>query len=104
MPIQRSVTGERRTSMSPYDISQWTNKANNQALYRTLADASNSDMRGADNLLFDPHKMIGGAAVSQVQADPSYQRFDYLQMKPVYLYAGGFLIFLVAMKYLTSPK
>jgi hypothetical protein len=104
MPIQRYASENKRTSMNTYDISRWTSNANNQALYKSLADASNMDMRGADNIKFDPHLLVGGAAVTQAQTDPSFQRYEYIQAKPIYLYAGGFLIFLLAMKYLTSSK
>lgn len=103
MPIQKSATSERRTVMSPYEISQWTSKSDNLALYRNLAASSNMDMRGSDNIKFNPHEMIARAAVSQVQTDLSYQRFEQMQIKPLYLYAGGFLLFLVVMKYLTTP-
>ena len=102
MTIHKSVTSERRAIANKYDISRWTSSSNNQALYKSLASGANEDMMKSDNLLFNPHQMIAGSAVSQATADPSYQRFDVMQMRPVYYYAGGFLLFLVVMKYLTS--
>jgi hypothetical protein len=90
--------------MKPYEISQWTKAVNNQVLYDRLAQGSDPDMRGADGIKFNPHEMIARAAVSQVHSDLSYQRFEQLQIKPVYVYVGGFILFLVVMKYLTSPK
>jgi hypothetical protein len=104
MPIHKNSTTERRTSLSPYQVSQWTDKTKGQALYDSLAARSDSDMRGSDNLKFDPRSMIGHASVTQANTDISYQRMEHLQMKPVYMYAGGFILFLVVMKYLTSSK
>lgn len=103
MPIFKTHSTDRRVPMSKFEISRFTSASQNQVLYKNLAMASDSDQRGADNLIFDPQSMIKHAAIPQVSAaDPSFQRFESLQMRPFYFYAGGFLLFLVTMKYLTS--
>lgn len=102
MPIHKSLTTERRKVASDYQISQWSNKANNMSLYKKLANQSDSDMMKSDNLAFKPMEMIGGTGHSAESFDHSYMRTQQIQMQPLYMYAAGFVVFLVALKYLSK--
>lgn len=78
--------------------------SNNQAVYKRLAEGADSDMMKSDNLLFSPSEMIAGSGLSHQEIDPSYRRFAQEQMKPMWTCIGGLILFLIAVKYLTSPK
>lgn len=102
MPVLKSVSNDRRVTLSKYSMSQFTNAAANQKLYQNLANASDSQMMKADNLLFDPKLMIGSSGLGYTATDPSFQRFEHLQIMPVYYYLGSFVLLLVVLKYLTK--
>lgn len=105
MPIQKSVTSEVRVTMNKYDISRWTSKANNQALYKSLAEASDPGMMKSDNLLFSPGQMLSGTGQTHQQIDSGYARVQQTQMQPLYVWAGGIILFVVVLRYLTcAPK
>jgi hypothetical protein len=105
MTIHKNASVSFRTTMNKYDVSRWTSSANNQALYKSLAEASNSDMMKSDTIMFDPRQMISGTGKSHTEIDPSYKRFEQLQIRPFYLHALGLVIFLIGMRYLTcSPS
>lgn len=104
MPIQNCLTQQRRTTANRYDVSRWTAPASTQHLYRTLDEASDQGMMKSDALLFRPGEMLSGTGLSNTQFDPSYARFHCEQMKPTWMLAGGFVAFLLIMRYLTSSK
>jgi hypothetical protein len=102
MSIKLFGSSTRRTTASPYNISQWTNKQSNLALYRQIADSSIPDMRGADNLLFSPKEMLSGTQADPSTYDPSYQAISLSNQKPIFLTLGAFVAFLILLRYLRS--
>lgn len=102
MSIRLYGSATRRTIASPYNISQWTDKQSNLNLYRKISDASIPDMRGSDNLLFDPKAMLSNAQADLTAFDPSMKAIAFSQHKTIFMTVGAFLAFLIVLKYLRS--
>lgn len=102
MSIKITASPIRRTTASRYNISQWTSKSNNLALYRNLASGNDPDMMKADNLIFRPQEMIGGTGITHQQSDRAYANLDIARVKPLYVTMGAFLVFLAVFRYLRS--
>mgnify|MGYP003479114568 CR=1 FL=1 len=98
MPIQRTSTSERRVGFTPGQLEQLKNTQGIMNLMKRVNSEANPDMRGADSILFEPKLLIPGGA----QKEPSSRRVQMADNMQFVYYAGGFIIFLVALKYLTN--
>lgn len=100
MPIARSLTSERRVAFSTVQIELLKTNQGKLNLMKNADAASNPDLRGADSIRFEPNLIVPERRAQPVQ--PSTQRvITQEQMNMVY-FAGGVLVFLVALKYLTN--
>lgn len=102
MSIKISQSAAKRTTASKYDISRWTNTNSSMALYKNLANESNPQMRGSDNLMYNPTEMLGGGGKPLSVLDPSYKTVEMLRAQPAWITAAAFILFLGLLKYLRS--